>query len=568
MPISRRRLLLGSSGLALALVGGRTLWRWWAGAPRPIARRAAPSGSGSTLCIGAAPSSTPVALRRRPPLHPDTLARFVDRLPVPRSLEPDGRRPDPTTPGESIPHYRVAMRAADIRVHRDLPPTSMWSYGGAVPGPVLETRSGRGFLVEWVNELPARHFLPIDHTLHGAGADRPEVRAVVHVHGAKAPPESDGHPEAWYPPGRSAVFHYPNRQDATMLWYHDHTMGIERLNQYAGLFGVLFVRDDLEDSLGLPSGECEVPLVLCDRLFDEDGQLHYPTSGDPDSPWVSEVFGDAHLVNGKLFPYLEVGPRPYRLRVLNASNSRAYDLSLSNDGTLRQIGTDQGLLPAPVSARSVTLAPGERADLIVDFGEAAGQNIVLRSQALELMQFRVASGPRDKQRPLPARLRPLTGPAPSEAIKTRTLTLNQYEDPRSHRMIMLLNGAYWHDAVTEKPELGTTEIWNLVNLTEDVHPIHLHLVRFRILERQAFDSDEFLTSGSMQRVGPAAAPLPNDAGWKDTVRVEPGMVTRILVHFDGYPGRYVWHCHVLEHAANEMMRPFEVVANSARRDAQ
>src|SRR5262249_33876087 len=157
-----------------------------------------------------------------------------------------------------------------------------------------------------------------------------------------------------FTPQHSALYHYPNQQDAALLWYHDHAMGISRLNQYAGLFGLFVIRDDAEDALGLPGGPNEVPLVIFDRLFDEQGQLRYPTSGMPDAPWVPEVYGDALLVNGKLYPYLDVEPRRYRLRVLNASNARFYYLSLSNGQRFHQIGSDQGLLPAPVELASVT----------------------------------------------------------------------------------------------------------------------------------------------------------------------------------------------------------------------
>ena len=153
------------------------------------------------MCAGTVASSAPEPFRA--PLHPDALASFVDPLPIPAVLAQAATRPDPLRPGETLPYYRVAMRETEVRVHRDLPPTRMWGYEGAVPGPILEARRGRGLFVEWVNELPAAHFLPIDPSLHGAQADQPQVRAVVHVHGAKVPPESDGYPEDWYPPGRS-----------------------------------------------------------------------------------------------------------------------------------------------------------------------------------------------------------------------------------------------------------------------------------------------------------------------------------------------------------------------------
>ncbi len=474
-------------------------------------------------------------------------------------LEPDGQREDPRDPGARLDYHRVAMRQTEARVHRDLPPVKVWSYGGTVPGPTLEARSGRGILVEWVNELPARHFLPIDPALCGKGPPPPEVRTAVHVHGARVRPESDGNPDDWYTPGHGTLSHYPNQQDAATLWYHDHAMGISRLNVYAGLFGLYLIRDDVEDALDLPRGPHEVPLVICDRLFDAEGQLRYPVSARPEAPWVPEVFGDALLVNGALYPYLDVEPRPYRLRVLNASNARFYYLSLANGQRLHQIGADQGLLPAPAALSSVTLAPAERADLIVDFSAAAGQRVVLRSQALELMQFRVGARASAGAAPLPAKLRPMAAIAPSAAVRTRRLTLDEYQDPKTHMMVMLLNGTRWSAPVTETPELDSVEIWELVNTTEDTHPIHLHLVRFQILDRQPFDADAFLASGTLQRIGEPVPPSPGEAGWKDTVRADGGVVTRILIRFEGFAGRYAWHCHVLEHEANEMMRPFQVV---------
>jgi spore coat protein A len=176
------------------------------------------------------------------------------------------------------------------------------------------------------------------------------------------------------------------------------------------------------------------------------------------------------------------------------------------------------------------------------------------------MQFRVRGNARARAAPLPARLRSVARIPPSAATRERTLTLDEYEDPKSHMMLMLLDAKRWREPVTETPKLGSVEIWNLVNLTEDTHPIHLHLVRFQILDRQLFDADEYRTSGTMNLVGKPVPPEPNEMGWKDTVRAAPGMITRIIARFDGYAGRYVWHCHVLEHAANEMMRPFEVIA--------
>ena len=501
----------------------------------------------------------------RPELNASSLAQFVDSLPVPEIIQTIGHRPSPDNPAVQLPYYRVAMRQFESKVHRDLKPTRFWGYASSSPGPTFETRSGQGLLVEWVNELPATHFLPIDYSIHGAEADKPDVRAVVHLHGAKVPPESDGYPENWYVPGKSAICHYPNRQDATMLWYHDHTLGINRLNVFAGLFGAFFVRDEFEDSLNLPRVKYEIPLVLYDRVFDLEGQLNYPVSGNEKSPWVPEVFGDAILVNGKLFPYLEVEPRKYRFRVLNGANGRFFHLTLSKGAeafgqTFHQIGTDQGLLPAPVPLKILSLAPAERADLIVDFAASAGARVILKNDNLNVMQFRVApKGARDES-VLPQTLRPVPKIAESSAVKTRALTLVEQQDLVQRPVQMLLNNVHWDMPVTENPVLDSVEIWNLLNTTDDAHPIHLHLVKFQILDRRAFDVATFWTKGEMRYRAPAMPPEPGEAGWKDTVRADPGMVTRIIIRFEGFTGRYVWHCHILEHEDNEMMRPFDVVA--------
>ncbi len=515
--------------------------------------------------------------RFRTQLNASSLAQFVDPLPLPDIIQPSGHRPTPDHPGSNVqlPYYRVAMRQFETKLHRDLKPTRLWGYAAASPGPTFETRSGQGLLVEWVNELPEAHFLPIDHSIHGAEADKPEVRTVVHLHGAKAPPESDGYPENWYVTGKSAICHYPNRQDATMLWYHDHALGINRLNVFAGLFGAFFVRDEFEDSLNLPRGKFEIPMILCDRILDLAGQLNYPVASDSASPWVPEVFGDAILVNGKLFPYLEVEPRKYRFRVLNAANGRFFHLTFSNEKkpggqspsapmssgqTFHQIGTDQGLLPAPTPLKILSIAPGERADLLVDFSGHAGENVLLKNDNFNVAQFRVAQkGLRDESS-LPQTLRAVPKIPESLAVKTRVLTLIEIDDQIQRPVKMLLNNAHWNMPVTESPVLDSTEIWNFINLTDDAHPIHLHLVRFQVLDRRAFSVEAYWATGELRYTGAVVSPEPGEAGWKDTVRADPGMVTRIIIRFEGFTGRYVWHCHILEHEDNEMMRPFDVVA--------
>jgi spore coat protein A, manganese oxidase len=495
-----------------------------------------------------------------PLLDPEHLAPFVDPLPIPEIARPADRRPNPSRRAQ-IPFYRIPIGEFFSKIHRDVPSTRFWGYGNSVPGPTIEASSGEDIVVEWPNQLPAKHFLPIDHNLMGAEKDRPESRAVVHLHGGRVPPDSDGWPEDWYGPGESATCHYPNRQEAALLWYHDHAMGINRLNICAGMAGLYIVRDSLEESLNLPRGDYEIPIVLMDRMFRRDGQIYYPVTEFPDAPWIPEYFGNLTLVNGKLLPYLEVRPRRYRFRVLNASNGRFYFLSLDNGAPFHQIGTDQGFLPAPVSVPRLAIAPGERADVVVDFAEHRGERILLKDLASTLLQFRVAQERVANPSALPQTLRPVEKIAEASALRTRRLSLrevdNLHGDPATH----LLDGKRWHDPISEKPELGTTEIWEFLNLTEDAHPIHLHLVRFQIVDRRALEVFPYIYENKkIVYRGDAMPPDANEAGWKDTVRATPRASTRIIVKFEGYTGRYVWHCHILEHEDNEMMRPYEIVA--------
>jgi spore coat protein A len=494
-----------------------------------------------------------------PTINPNSLARFVDPLPFPTRAQINGYRPSPAGGKGEVPHYRVEMQEFTTKLHRDLKPTRQWGYGSTVPGPLFETRKGEPLTIEWINSLPGKHFLSIDHNIHGAESNLPDVRTVVHLHGAKAPPKSDGYPEDWYTAGKSATYYYPNDQEAALLWYHDHAMGITRLNIYAGLLGLLVVRGELESSLNLPRDKYEIPLVIYDRMLSPDSQLYYPVSLNAGAPWVPEVYGDTFVVNGKIYPFIDVEPRKYRLRILNGSNGRFFMFSLSNNQPFHQIGTDQGLLPMPVEVRSLLLFPAERADVIVDFSGKEGQQIVLKHESKEVMQFRVLNYCGKDASFLSERLRPITPIPQAKAVRTRTLTLGEYLDEKGGSMLMLLNGTHWDMPVTEKPVINTVEIWELINLTGDAHPIHLHMVRFQILDRRPFDIFTYNTHRQVKYVGPPIPSDPVEAGWKDTVRADPGMVTRIIISFEGYSGRYVWHCHLLEHEDNEMMRPYEIL---------
>ena len=496
-----------------------------------------------------------------PQLNAFNLVPFVDEMPLPERIRPISS----ANPNK----LRITMREVHAKLHRDIPTTRQWSYGETALAPLIDVHAGHPLSIEWVNNLPTQHFLPIDHSLHGCGPDLPEVRTCVHLHGGKNPSKYDGYPEDWFIPGQSRICNYALQQEATALWYHDHAMGLNRLNTYAGLFGMVLLRDSVEDALNLPSGKYEVPLILSDRQLTTDGQLLYPDSGDPEHPWVPEFLGGFILINGKVRPYFEVEPRLYRFRLLNAANSRFFALSLTNHQPFHQIGTDQGLLATPVKLTSVDFAPAERADLLIDFSQAAGQKLHLINGAFEILEFRVAAKPSTSQPPqqraahvdsIPPTLRSIDRIPESSAITTRTITLNEYKDKIGNSMLMLLNRKHWHEPVTETPRLNTTEIWEFINLTEDLHPMHLHLVRFQILDRRVFDVFAYQNDHGVHYVGPVVSPLPNELGWKDVVQCPAAMITRIIVNFSGYPGKYLYHCHILEHEANDMMRPFEVIA--------
>ncbi len=507
-----------------------------------------------------------------------TLQKYLDRLPVPPTLKPKYRNRKET-------FYEVRMIQAYQSLHRELPPTLIWGYEGMYPGPVIEVRRNEKVLIKWENHLPRKHFLPVDRTLHGVEGN-PEVRTVVHLHGARVRPESDGYPEAWFtrdfaqtgPYFRRKVYWYPNRQPAATLWYHDHALGITRLNVYAGLAGFYLIRDSVERSLNLPRGKYEIPLLIQDRSFHPNGSLFYPRQPDPPIPGVDPsitpgVDGDKILVNGKVWPFLEVEPRKYRFRILNGSNERFYRMRFEPQVPLYQIGTDGGFLSAPVKLDELILAPAERADVIVDFSGQKGRHVLLRNDAPvpfpngdpvdpettgQIMQFRVILPLREKDRTcLPDWLVPVPPIDPCSAKVQRNQQLGIQRDQYG-RLRFLFNGKGWVDPLTEGPRLNEVEIWNFINPGFVTHPIHLHLVQFQILNRQPFDTALFNRTQELVFTGPPVPPAPNERGWKDTVRSEAGKVTRIIVRFGPYTGRYVWHCHLLEHEDYDMMRPLEV----------
>jgi len=511
--------------------------------------------------------------------------RYIDPLPMPQKLAPIERHKDRDT-------YRVRMTETTHRFHSQLPAARVWAYEGQYPGPIFDVLRGRPIVVHWENLLPTQHIFGVDTTIHGAMPPAPAVRTVPHLHGAQTRSESDGLPEEWFVSGQKVEYHYPNQQQAATLWYHDHALGITRLNVYAGLSGLYLLRDETERNLQLPAGDYEIPLLIQDRSFDERGQLAYlPTFDDCSSPapghWAPEFFGDQPVVNGAIYPYLEVEPRPYRLRILNNANSRFFSLylNLSSRPTdvprlmpMQQIGTDGGFLPDAATLNKLLLGPAERADVIVDFSGLSGKTITLSNDAhapypgwefaaveppriLELMQFRVT---RRLTAPVPVVSFPGSSEfrkiEPDTATATRDFVLTEKMDAQQHSQGVRINSKGYDDPVTEKVKLGSVERWRFINMTMDAHPMHIHLVQFQILERQGFDTGIFAGSGQLKLAGNPRPPAPNESGWKDTAVVKPGEVLSILVRFEGFAGRYVYHCHMLEHEDNDMMRPYEVIA--------
>lgn len=503
------------------------------------------------------------------------LKKFVDRLPIMATLKPISKK-------EKGAYYEVRMKEFTQKMHRDLRPTRLWGYNSLFPGPLIDVNQGEAIQVKWMNELPSRHLLPVDQSIHGV-MDQPEVRTVTHLHGGETKPSSDGYPEAWYTRGyrevgsffEQKVYEYANRQRATTLWYHDHAMGITRLNMYAGLAGMYIIRGKEEKMLKLPEGKYEIPLVIQDRTFNADGSLFYPSQSNPPTPGVPDPSiqpffnGDTIIVNGKVWPYLEVEPRKYRFRILNASNTRAYELYLDSGQELYQIGSDGGLLRETVKMKKLAMEPAERFDLIIDFSQHEGEiirlkndlgpNADLEDRTDDVMQFKVTQPLSGKDKSsLPKRLSNIPSLKNNNISTIRNLKLVGSTDEYG-RPLLLLNNKKWTDPVTENPRLGSTEIWCLTNITGFTHPIHIHLIEFQVLDRQLFNLDLYNESGKIEFTGSVVPPEPNERGWKDTVAAPSAMITRVIVHFAPYTGRYVWHCHILEHEDYDMMRPMDVI---------
>ncbi|WP_281242098.1 multicopper oxidase family protein [Lentibacillus persicus] len=508
------------------------------------------------------------------------LKKFVDALPIPKTMKPSHKNKNET-------FYEVEMTEFRQKLHRDLRPTRLWGYNGQFPGPVIDVNHGEPVNIKWTNKLPDKHLLPIDKSFHNLDK-LPEVRTVTHLHGSETKPESDGYPEAWYtrnsretgPDFKTDVYHYPNQQRGATLWYHDHAMGITRLNVYAGLAGMYLIRDEREKHMQLPAGDYEIPLIIMDRSFQDNGDLFYPPQpDDPQENWPNPSIrpffnGETNVVNGKIWPYLEVEPRKYRFRILNAANTRAYQLYLDSGQSFYQIGSDGGLMRKTAKLTTLAIEPAERFDVIIDFSNHKGETITLKNdlgpdadpedETDDVMQFNVTLplSSKDTSR-IPGHLTHIPSLKQNSIKRIRNLKLVGSTDDLG-RPLLLLDNKKWMDPVTETPELNSTEIWSFINITNFLHPIHIHLIQFQVLDRRPFDLDRYNKDGRIVFTGPAKPPLSNEKGWKDTVAAPAGEITRVIAKFGPFTGDYVWHCHILEHEDYDMMRPMRVIDPNKR----
>ncbi|MGH3098202.1 MAG: multicopper oxidase family protein [Streptosporangiales bacterium] len=466
---------------------------------------------------------------------------FTTPLPVPPVLKP-------VRSDSSTDYYEITQKVGKADI---LPggKTEVWGYNGTFPGPTIESRRGRKTVVRHRNEL--------------------DVPTVVHLHGGKNPHQFDGYPTdlitpvgGWSGPTHGGELHqghktyeYPVDQPPTTLWYHDHRMDFTGPQVYYGLAGFHLIRDDEEESLDLPHGERDIPLMIVDRAFAGDGSFHYPAL-DPSlkkpgvkDDYMSGVLGDCILVNGAPWPVLEVTNTRYRFRILNASNARRYRLALdpapAEGSPFVQVGSDQGLLPAPVRHEKIEVAQAERFDVVIDFsGYSVGDKVTLVNErgdsgTANVMRFVVARKGKEDSR-IPSKLvdfRPLSR---SDATVHREFTFKRGGAERNGVTLWTVNGKPFDpDRMDAKPELGAVELWKVRSLNVE-HPIHIHLVRFQILSKGGSEPSEY------------------DKGWKDTVNMDSGGSAELLMRFDGYRGKYVFHCHNLEHEDMMMMANFKV----------
>jgi len=649
-------------------------------------------------------------------LDPLTIPQFAEPLPVAGDISVV----DATSAGANGAVFSVTAEEFQSQIL----PASMglgasWVWGYTVAGddttvvrpsylgPVIIAERNVPAMPEYLNALPVggnvQANLPIDMTLdwaNPAGIDCikdpvtdeytnpvcgaiPYIGAIpiaTHLHGGEVSPFFDGGPDAWFTPGAvqmgpgypGSVYEYPNEQQESTIWFHDHALGITRLNVYAGLAGVYPIIDPANPPLAaMPAFPAyDIPLIIQDRSFDVNGQIFYNLASNPQpNPtvhpfWIPEFIGDTIVVNGKTWPFLDVEPRQYRFRLVNGSNARFYDLTMNKGAKFLVIATDDGYLANAVLTPNVVIGPGERYEVIVDFSKVnvpkkkAFKEVIMSNVAATpfpaggpvvpgltdtVMQFRVTpslmttvpdsaivAGTPIRPTPL---LPIVNGHDPLTGSITRQLTLNEVIGAGGPLELVVNNSKFNLAGLipgsttplgreTELPAVGDTEIWEIINISADAHPMHLHLTSFQVLDRIPFDMAGWtaqydtlmLANGVLPGHGPpnpysqlngdgaiggnpainafknpllTRPPLPYEMGWKDTVISYPGEVTRIAVRWNttdtpvtvydpaappvsNYPFDatmlagtgvgYVWHCHIIDHEDNEMMRNYVVGA--------
>ena len=437
-----------------------------------------------------------------------TVPSFTTPLRVPPVLRP-------TLRSSAGALYQLTMAEKRVQIFPGLS-TTLRTFNGEFPGPTIKARRGEPIVVVQRNNLT--------------------VPAAVHLHGAHVPRASDGHPMDTIAPGGSRTYRYPNDQRGSLLWYHDHAHHMEAENVYRGLSGLYLLTDDYEEGLPLPKGDYDIPLAIRGAEFNADGGLIYNPDPSPDTATT--------LVNGRPAPYFRVAARKYRFRIANISNERTFTLALRDGAQLVQIGSDGGLLAAPVPTAVVALRASERADVIIDFSRyPVGSQVFLDNTTAtvdgnaDVIRFDVVRTAPDPSR-IPDHFQPL--PEYGNPVVQREFTLS-YD---AQNGIFLINGKpFDENRVDIKPKRGTTEVWTIRNPLTAIpipHTFHTHLQQFRVLDRNG------------------APPTAVEAGLKDTVAVPAGDTVRIKIQFTKYTGRYVYHCHMMEHSGHSMMGQMEI----------
>jgi spore coat protein A len=436
-------------------------------------------------------------------------------------------------------YYLVTMRKASVEIIPGLR-TDIWGYNGIAPGPTIKVQQGREAVVRQINQLPDSH-----PTL----LYRPDTS--VHLHGSASLPQYDGYASDLTRPGEYKDYRYPNFQNARTLWYHDHAVHRTATNVYMGLAGQYHLHDALEASLPLPKGRYDVPLTVKDAIFAQDGSLVWDDSDE------SGLYGDVVLVNGRPWPAMALERRKYRFRLLNASVSRSYRLTLNTGGPMTVIATDGGLMPAPQTVKDFRFGPAERYEVVIDFAKyPIGTRVVLKNLGLpnspdfgttgNVMAFDVASEPTDtSNNTIPAVVDPSNPVMVLTAAMAKRERRLEWKRKNGHWTV---NGKTWADVVKSgfkfavaKPELNDVEVWELANPHGGwSHPIHVHLVDFRVLSRNG------------------KPPFAYEQGPKDVVYLGKEETVRVVARFGPHRGRYMMHCHNLVHEDHDMMVQFEV----------